>query len=66
MQTKTPNQVKREFEASGQTVSSWAIQNGYLPQEVYKVLNGQARCLRGKGHDIAVKLGIKKEIPAPI
>lgn len=61
MHTKTPEQVKYEFEQNGQPVSSWAIENGYEPQEVYKVLNGQAKCKRGKAHEIAVKLGIKAQ-----
>ena len=61
MQTRSPIQVKQDFESNGQTVSSWAIQHGFEPQEVYKVLNGQAKCKRGKGHTIAVMLGMKKE-----
>lgn len=59
MQPKTPSQVKQDFENSGQPVSEWAEKNGYTPQEVYKVLNGQVKGKRGKGHEIAVKLGIK-------
>ncbi|MDC4605333.1 DNA-binding protein [Acinetobacter baumannii] len=56
---KTPAQVKAQFEKTGETVADWAIKHGYLPQDVYKVLNGQAKCKRGKGHNIAVQLGIK-------
>ncbi|WP_277560684.1 DNA-binding protein [Acinetobacter beijerinckii] len=63
MSIKTPDQVKQDFENKGQTVSAWAEENGYAPQDVYKVLNGQAKCKRGKGHQIAVSLGIKS---API
>ncbi len=59
MQTKTPAQVKQDFEQNGKPVSDWALENGYQPQEVYKVLNGQSKCKRGKAHEIAVKLGIK-------
>ena len=62
MQIKTPDQVKADFEAIGKTVAAWALQHGYEPQEVYKVLNGQAKCKRGKGHDIAIKLGLKPNI----
>ncbi|AUT33929.1 transcriptional regulator [Acinetobacter pittii] len=59
MTIKTPAQVKAQFEKTGETVTDWAIQHGYTPQDVYKVLNGQAKCKRGKGHKIAVQLGIK-------
>ena len=64
MQTKTPNQVKKDFEQKGQAVSDWATKNGYSPQDVYKVLNGQVKGKRGKAHDIAVKLGIKAGVYA--
>uniref|UniRef100_UPI001E4FCE70 DNA-binding protein n=2 Tax=Moraxellaceae TaxID=468 RepID=UPI001E4FCE70 len=40
---KTPAQVKEQFEKTGETVADWAIKHGYLPQDVYKVLNGQAK-----------------------
>lgn len=60
MPIKTPDQVKKEFEATGKTISAWAAEHGFAPQEVYKVLNGQAKCKRGKGHDIAVRLGLKE------
>lgn len=61
MSIKTPDQVKQHFDSLGQTVSSWAVSNGFEPQEVYKVLNGQAKCKRGKGHQIAILLGIKQK-----
>lgn len=64
MQTKTPNQVKKDFEQKGQAVSDWATKHGYSPQDVYKVLNGQVKGKRGKAHDIAVKLGIKAQVDA--
>lgn len=64
MQTKTPNQVKKDFEQKGQAVSDWATKHGYAPQDVYKVLNGQVKGKRGKAHDIAVKLGIKAGVDA--
>lgn len=59
MSIKTPDQVKQDFEDNGQTISAWAEKHGFAPQDVYKVLNGQAKCKRGKGHEIAVRLGIK-------
>lgn len=59
MSIKTIVQVRKDFEIKGETVSNWAVSNGFEPQEVYKVLNGQAKCKRGKGHQIAVLLGLK-------
>lgn len=61
MQTKTPDQVKQEFISSGTPVSNWATENGFVPQEVYKVLNGQSKGNFGRAHKIAVALGLKKE-----
>lgn len=60
----TPEQVKRRFKASGTTFTRWASENGYTPNEVYRVLNGQAKANYGKSHDIAVKLGLKPQVTA--
>jgi gp16 family phage-associated protein len=57
----TPEAVKRKFNQQGKTFSSWARDNGYTPQEVSRVLNGFTKGTRGKSHEIAVKLGLKKE-----
>lgn len=51
--------VKQRFRQRGETFTSWAKQNGYTRNEVYRVLNGQAKANYGKAHDIAVKLGLK-------
>ena len=59
MPIKTPQQVKKDFENKGKSISDWASEHGFAPQDVYKVLNGQAKCKRGKGHEIAVLLGMK-------
>ena len=56
------DQVKRSFQQRGITFTDWALANGYRPNEVYRVLNGQAKAHYGKAHEIAVKLGMK---PAP-
>lgn len=61
MTTKTPEQVKKELRSKGIPVSAWATKHGYTPQEVYKVLNGQAKGNFGKAHDIAIALGIKSQ-----
>lgn len=59
---KTPEQVKADFTAKGITISQWARDHNYTPREVSLVLNGQVKGNYGKGHDIAVALGLK---PAP-
>lgn len=56
---KTPEQVKADFLAKGITISQWARDNNYTPRDVSLVLNGQIKGRYGKGHDIAVALGIK-------
>ncbi|HWP00022.1 MAG TPA: DNA-binding protein [Methylococcus sp.] len=62
MRLKTPEQVKREFFNRGETFSDWAKKNGYRREEVYDVISGRNKAKRGRGHEIAVKLGLK---PAP-
>lgn len=55
----TAEQVKQRFKSRGKTITAWAEENGYTRNEVYRVLNGQAKANYGKAHDIAVKLGLK-------
>jgi len=55
------DQVKRQFRQRGITFTDWAIQHGYDRNEVYRVLNGQAKAHYGKAHEIAVKLGLKPD-----
>lgn len=59
MSVTTPDQLRKQFDSEGKTFADWAIRHGFEPQDVYKVLNGQAKCKRGKGHRIAVLLGLK-------
>ncbi|MCU4378255.1 DNA-binding protein [Acinetobacter haemolyticus] len=61
MHLKTPDQVKKEFVDNGIPVSTWAENNGFTPQEVYKVLNGQSKGNFGRAHKIAVALGLKPQ-----
>lgn len=56
----TPEQVKAKFQREGKTFSQWAKDNGYTPHHVYLVLNGASKAKYGKGHEIAVKLGLKQ------
>lgn len=55
----TANKVKEQFRQRGETVTDWALKNGYTRNEVYRVLNGQAKAYYGRAHEIAVKLGLK-------
>lgn len=57
----TAEQVKQRFKSRGKTITAWAAENGYSRNEVYRVLNGQAKANYGKAHHIAVKLGMKLE-----
>lgn len=57
--TKTPEQIKAEFDAKGITISKWARDRGYTPRQVSLVLNGQVKGRYGMAHEIAVKLGLK-------
>lgn len=60
----TSDQVKALFRQRGITFTQWAEENGYSRNEVYRVLNGQAKANYGKAHEIAVKLGLKSETVA--
>ena len=55
----TAEQLKAKFAQEGRTFSDWAKQHGYARRDVYLVLNGQCKARWGKGHTIAVQLGLK-------
>ncbi len=55
----TANKVREQFRQRGETITEWALKNGYKRNEVYRVLNGQAKAYYGRAHEIAVKLGLK-------
>jgi len=57
----TPEKLKQQFQQRGETVADWAKNHGYQRWEVYRVINGQNKARFGKGHEIAVKLGLKSE-----
>lgn len=60
----TADQVKERFRLAGKTFTTWANENGYTRDMVYRVLNGQAKANYGKSHEIAVKLGLKPSVAA--
>lgn len=55
----TPEQLKDKFAQEGKTFSAWAEERGYSRFDVYRVINGMSKARRGKGHQIAVELGLK-------
>jgi len=59
----TPDQVRARFHRQGKTLSQWAAEHGYPRNEVYKVMGGNYRAHYGRAHEIAVKLGLIKELP---
>lgn len=64
MPVADPNlaRIRQRFEASGVSVTDWAQAHGFRRDDVYAVLNGRSRCRRGKGHLIAVALGLKRPV----
>jgi gp16 family phage-associated protein len=52
--------IKKQLNNDGITISEWAKKNGFNPALVYVVLAGKRKCLRGKSHEIAIRLGIKE------
>ena len=55
----TANKIREQFRQRGETITEWALKNGYKRNEVYRVLNGQCKAYYGRAHEIAVKLGLK-------
>lgn len=55
----TPEQVKRRLADAGCTITAWAASNGYERELVSRVLSGACKAKYGKGHEVAVALGLK-------
>lgn len=60
MVLKTSQEVRAEFDRTGDSISDWAMSRGYSPSLVYRVLRATELPKRGKSHDIAVELGMKR------
>lgn len=60
----TSDEIRREFDLRGLSISEWARQRGFSTALVYQVLRGKRRARRGQSHRIAVALGLKKGITA--
>lgn len=56
---RTSQEVRNEFIRKGISMASWARENGFDKATVSQVLSGCNAATRGKGHKIAVLLGLK-------
>lgn len=57
---QTLDQVRELFEINGESIAQWARQRGFSPALVYRVLRGETTAVRGKTHEIAIALGVKR------
>ncbi|CAR51893.1 hypothetical phage protein [Burkholderia cenocepacia J2315] len=56
----TGEAVKRKLREQGKTIKEWAQEHGYDYVLVSRVIRGVQKANYGKGHDVAVALGMKK------
>jgi gp16 family phage-associated protein len=56
---QTPEQVKSRLRSEGKTIKQFAAEHGFKYMEVIRVMNGTIKGHRGRGHHIAVTLGLK-------
>jgi gp16 family phage-associated protein len=55
----TAQSFKTRLRRQGKTIRQWAVEHGFPPASVYRVLNGVDKANFGRAHDIAVAAGIK-------
>lgn len=60
----TPEQLKAKYRREGKTFKDFATTHNYPYEQVIRVVNGMNKARRGRGHEIAVKLGLKDEVTA--
>lgn len=53
-------EIRRLFEANGESIAHWARSRGFAPALVYRVLRGETTAKRGQTHQIAIALGLKR------
>ena len=58
------NDFRKSLIDQGISVKDWAESRGYHPEYCSRVLTGLVKGTRGKGHDIAVAMGIKADLSA--
>lgn len=56
---QTPQAFKAMLRAMGITHTQWCREHNLDPVYASRVLNGSIKAIHGKGHDYAVKMGIK-------
>lgn len=59
---QTPNQFRKSLIDQGITLKEWAEARDYNPEYCSRVLTGLVKGTRGKGHDIAVAMGLKADL----
>ena len=62
---QTPEQVKNRLRNEGKTLKQFAIDHNFPEMQVYRVMNGTIKGAFGRGHEIAVALGLKNPNEAP-
>lgn len=55
----TGEAAKRKLREQGKTIKQWAEENGYPYVLVSRVIRGVQKANYGKGHEVAVALGMK-------
>jgi gp16 family phage-associated protein len=58
--TQQREATKRRIHSQGKTLNQWAVENGFRPIEVYRLLDGTLKGRNGTSHNVAVALGLKK------
>lgn len=58
------NDFRKSLIDQGISLKDWAESRGYHPEYCSRVLTGLVKGTRGKGHDIAVAMGIKADLSA--
>ncbi len=60
----TGEQVKRKLRQQGKTLRQWAQENDFDYILVSRIIRGVQKGNFGKGHEVAVALGMKQESEA--
>ena len=57
----TIDEVRCQLKARGVSIAEWAREHGFSRVQVYAVLSGRTKGLRGVSHEIAAALNLKSE-----
>lgn len=58
----TASEARAEFTRRGISIAEWARERGFSAELTRMVLQNKRKCLRGQSHQIAVALGIKRDV----